>query len=273
MSSREWIVTVLLFPGMLAGQTSTAPVLSMNPQSYQRPEACLPCHQRQFDELRSAVKAGYRNVSPLMNGLEIASNFLNGGLLRPVYADSSKMADDGTPLKSNLASTRAFTNVNQAQAGFCLSCHNPHIEVMGEDPTKREVPELPGTLSEFRPDLIRPLRDYHLVDNSGRQVLPSEIGGPAPTGAQPSLGAAGISCDLCHNVTGAGLNRSLQQDGFANMSLEFFPSIDKVGLSFFPSPRRTGSMWPATIRIVWRSCAAPPCAMDAMMCAFQAPAR
>ena len=31
------------------------------------PEKCLPCHQRQYDELRSAVKAGYRSVSPLMN--------------------------------------------------------------------------------------------------------------------------------------------------------------------------------------------------------------
>src|ERR1700716_3382691 len=95
MNSREWIATILLLPGLLAGQTSTAPVLSMNPQPYQRPEACLPCHQRQFDELRSAVKAGYRNVSPLMNGLEIASNFLNGGLLRPVYGDSTKVAVDG----------------------------------------------------------------------------------------------------------------------------------------------------------------------------------
>src|ERR1700730_14813264 len=57
-------------------------------QSYQRPEACLPCHQRQYDELRSSVKSGYRNVSPLFNGLELAANFLNGGLLRPQYPDS-----------------------------------------------------------------------------------------------------------------------------------------------------------------------------------------
>ncbi len=206
----------------------------MNPQPYQRPEACLPCHQRQYDELHSAVKSGYRNVSPLMNGLELASNFLNGGVLRPVYGDSSKVASDGTPLRSNLASTPSFTNVSQAQAGFCFTCHNPHIELMGEDPSKREVPELAGTGADFRPDTIRPLRDYHLVDSSGRQILPADLGGPPPAGAQPSLGAAGITCDVCHNVTGPDLNRSLQHDGFANMSLTLLPSIDKVGPFLFP---------------------------------------
>src|SRR5215470_12384253 len=136
---RRWMPVIAFVLPMLHGQSSTPDsVLTMNPQPYQRPEKCLPCHQRQYDELRSAVKAGYRNVSPLMNGLEIASNFLSGGLLRPVYADSSKVAVDGTPLRSNLASTKSFTNVNQVQAGFCLSCHNPHIEAIGEDPSKRE---------------------------------------------------------------------------------------------------------------------------------------
>src|ERR1700736_3298570 len=66
-------------------------------QDYQRPEKCLPCHQREYDELRSAVKAGYRNVSPLFNGLELSANFLNGGLLRPTYADSTKLLPDSTP--------------------------------------------------------------------------------------------------------------------------------------------------------------------------------
>src|SRR5437773_7101427 len=65
----------------------TNPV-QFQPQAFQRPESCLPCHQRQFDELRQAVKAGYRNVSPLFNGLEAAGNLINGGLLRPVYSDS-----------------------------------------------------------------------------------------------------------------------------------------------------------------------------------------
>jgi hypothetical protein len=242
MRSKQWILVILLSPRLLFGQTTPggAPVTTMNPQPYQRPESCLPCHQRQYDELRSAVKSGYRNVSPLMNGLEVASNFLTGGLLRPVYGDSSKVASDGTPLKSNLASTKSFTNVNQVQAGFCLSCHNPHIEAMGEDPTKREVPELAGTLNDFRPDQLRPLRDYHLVDSSGRQVLPSEIGGSAPAGAGPSLGAAGITCDLCHNVTSTDLDRSFQHDGFANMSLSFLPSIDKVGPFLFPVTPKKG---------------------------------
>src|SRR5579871_1062784 len=79
---------IVLFGGVAAawGQTGGQDG-PFKPQTYQRPEACLPCHQRQYDELRSAVKSGYRSVSPLMNGLELSANFLNGGLLRPVYAD------------------------------------------------------------------------------------------------------------------------------------------------------------------------------------------
>src|ERR1700730_9632194 len=197
LKAKHWILVIPFLSPLLYGQSSPpGSVLTMNPQPYQRPEKCLPCHQRQYDELRSAVKSGYRNVSPLMNGLEVASNFLNGGLLRPVYGDSSRIAVDGTPLKTNLASTPSFTNVTQVQSGFCLTCHNPHVELIGEDPTKREVPELPGTGADFRPELLRPLRDYHLVDSSGQQVLPSSVGGPPPPGAQPSLGAAGITCDL-----------------------------------------------------------------------------
>ena len=44
----------------------------------------------------SAVKSGYRNVSPLFNGLESAGNLINGGLLRPVYIDSTIVLPDGT---------------------------------------------------------------------------------------------------------------------------------------------------------------------------------
>jgi hypothetical protein len=205
-----------------------------NNQDYQRPEKCLPCHQRQYDELRSAVKSGYRNISPLMNGLELSANFLNGGLLRPVYADSTKLLPDGVALNTNMYTTSAFTHMRQVQAGFCLSCHNPHIERMGDDPKLREVPELAGVLQDFRPDLIRPLRDYHLVDGQGRQIIPDQPGGPAPAGAQPSLGAAGITCDVCHNIGGADLNRSFQHDGFANTSLILNHTVEKVGPFPFP---------------------------------------
>ncbi|MFZ0886652.1 MAG: hypothetical protein WAN14_24835, partial [Candidatus Acidiferrales bacterium] len=41
------------------------PEVGFRPQAFQRPENCLPCHQRQYNELHSAVKSGYRNVSPL----------------------------------------------------------------------------------------------------------------------------------------------------------------------------------------------------------------
>ena len=74
MNLRLWTLTIVVFPRLIFSQPTpiTGPVTTMNPQPYQRAESCLPCHQRQYDELRSAVKSGYRNVSPLMNGLEPA---------------------------------------------------------------------------------------------------------------------------------------------------------------------------------------------------------
>jgi hypothetical protein len=201
-------------------------------QEYQKPQNCLPCHQRQFDELRSSVKSGYRNVSPLFNGLETSANFLNGGLLRPVYADSTKTLTlaDGTiiPFDSNMFTTREFVHVNQVRAGFCLGCHNGPLVREGDNPSKREVAELHGTGANFVPELFRPLRDYHLVDATGKQVIPAEIGGDPPPGSGPSLGAAGITCDMCHNLGGADLSRSFQHDGFANISILFKAPLRKV---------------------------------------------
>ena len=203
-------------------------------QEYQRPQNCLPCHQRQFDELRSSVKSGYRNVSPLFNGLETAGNFLGGGLLRPVYSDSPLVLTDGTPLNTNMFTSSPLIRTRQVQAGFCYTCHNPIIERDANDPTKREVPQLAGVAVDFKPELFRPLRDYHLVDSNGKQVLPTDPGGPPPVGAGPSLGASGITCDMCHNVGGPDLTRSFQNDAFANMSLLLNKSIEKVGPFAFP---------------------------------------
>ena len=76
------IAAISLLPLPAQTPVGTLPAPTFNNQDYQRPEKCLPCHQRQYDELRSAVKSGYRNISPLMNGLEVSANFLNGGLLR-----------------------------------------------------------------------------------------------------------------------------------------------------------------------------------------------
>lgn len=227
------LVVVPLLAQRPVGNPTTS---SIKEQPYQRAEACLPCHQRQYDELRSSVKSGYRNVSPLFNGLELAGNFLSGGRLRPVYQDSTKTTTDNTPLNSNMVSSPTFTHVNQLQSAFCIGCHNAHVILLGDDPATREIPELPGVGAEFGPDLIRPLRDYHLVDAGGRQLLPAEIGGPPPPGAQPSLGAGGITCDVCHNVTGPDLDRSVRRDGLANMSLELLPSLSKVGPFSFPAP-------------------------------------
>jgi hypothetical protein len=63
------------------------------------------------------------------------------------------------------------------QSGVCFTCHNPHLERMGNDPTTREVPQLAGLQTAFRPDLFRPFRDYHLVDPLGKQTLPPTMCG------------------------------------------------------------------------------------------------
>jgi len=224
---------------VLTGQTpvtGTGAVVLQN-QPFQRPQVCETCHQRQYNELRTAVKAGYRNASPLQNALELSANFLNGGLLRPVYSDSTILLPDGTPLNTNMYTTPLFGEVRQVQSGFCLTCHNPYTE-NGLNP--REVPQLAGVGTQFQPETIRPLRDYHMVDAQGNQVLPADFGGAPPAGSLPSLGASGITCDLCHNVGGPDLNRSFQHDGFANMSLLLNESMEKVGPFAFPVTPKNG---------------------------------
>jgi hypothetical protein len=198
-------------------------------QDIQRPQNCLPCHQRQYDELRSSVKSGYRNVSPLFNGLETSANFIIGGVLRPVYGDSTKVDTNGQPLKTNMFTSSPIATPLQLRAGFCYTCHDANFERAGENPALREVPELPGTGGAFRPDLFRPLRDYHMVDASGHQLLPAAIGGQPPDGALPSAASAGISCDFCHNVVGPDFTRSFKHDGFGNTSLIINSSVEKVG--------------------------------------------
>jgi len=105
---------------LLFGQSTPDRMLTMNPPAViSGRRSAYRVISGSMTNCDSAVKSGYRNVSPLMNGLEVASNFLNGGLLRPpVYGDSSKIAVDVQPLKSNLASTPSFTNVTQQPSGI-----------------------------------------------------------------------------------------------------------------------------------------------------------
>ena len=231
-------LALLASAAVVAAQTPVRPVLPGVPfksQDIQRPQNCLPCHQRQFDELRSSVKSGYRNVSPLFNGLETSANFINGGLLRPVYSDSTKVLPDGVKLNTNMFTTPVMTEIRQLQAGFCFTCHGANFEREGDtNKQAREVPELDGVANAFRPDLFRPLRDYHLVDSGGNQILPPDIGGQPPAGALPSPASAGISCDFCHNTGGPDFKRSFQGDSFANMSMVINQSIEKVGPFPFP---------------------------------------
>src|SRR5579863_9450143 len=117
-----FVLQLLAAGGLLAqmptGNPTTVPFKS---QDIQPPENCLPCHQRQYDELRSSVKSGYRNVSPLFNALETAGNLISGGLLRPTYADSTLVLPDGVTLNSNMFTTSPLTEIRQVQSGFCFT--------------------------------------------------------------------------------------------------------------------------------------------------------
>src|SRR5215469_1894851 len=168
MKHHRWLaLTLFTSSALVFGQTPVSnggdvPFLFQDIQPAQK---CLPCHQRQYDELRSSVKSGYRNVSPLFNGLETAGNLISGGLLRPVYGDSTVVLPDGTPLNTNMFTSPVLKEVRQVQAGFCFTCHDANYERAFEDPTRREVPQLAGLGNAFRPDLFRPLRDFHMVDD------------------------------------------------------------------------------------------------------------
>lgn len=247
MGIRRSVATLLLSGAGLFAQTPVGNPPYASPfQPVELGDAsgeCKACHPRQYFEMKQAVHFGYRNISPLFNGLEVAGNFLTGGLLRPVYGDSKKLLPDGTPLNTNMFTTPVFKDVLQATAGFCYTCHQALMELKGEDPNQREVPEI-ATGTDFRPDLLRPLRDYHMLDASGNQVLPLEPGGPTPTDAATCgvengcagspLSTTGITCDSCHNVGGPDLNRSFQHDGFGNMSMLLYQTKEKVGQFLFP---------------------------------------
>ena len=201
-------------------------------QPFQSPYSCQPCHERQFRENRQNLKSGYRAVSPTFNALELAGNFSNGGALRPVYPPSRNFSNE----------EGRYESPGELVPGFCLGCHNGAILGLGENNditlenvAQREVPEWDGQpVNEGQRfpidgETIRPLRDYHLVDAEGRQVLPEQFGGPPPPGAFPSQGAFGATCDHCHNVTGPAIERSLQGDGFGNTALQLLFSSIKVG--------------------------------------------
>src|ERR1700722_16701534 len=137
-------LTLLLLTTVgMAGQTATGngTDVPFKSQPIQQPQNCLPCHQRQFNELRQSVKSGYRNVSPLFNGLETSGNFITGGLLRPVYADSTKLDTNGQPLNANMFTASPITDGLQLRAGFCFTCHNANYERLANDPKQREGPE------------------------------------------------------------------------------------------------------------------------------------
>ncbi len=284
MNAARRVIITLSFSFIFLAGTSLAIDLptSIPPsgrfQDFQSPLVCAECHPRQFREFRQAVHAGFRNVSPTFNALELAGNALGqAGLnrdrldgdvtnpavinnnLRPVYADTPRQGVNSRNMVHPL--DQVVQSNNQLRSAFCVGCHNPVIINLGEVAAHREVPEWDGvTRSGFivprdptnpaSVNSIRPLRDYHLVSGDGckpfglkgvggcEQVFPEEPGGPPPPEALPSLGAASITCDHCHNIQGPDHARSLQGDAFANTTHFFELTKIKIGPFLGAAPVR-----------------------------------
>ena len=92
-------------------------------------------------------------------------------------------------------------------------------------------------MERFRPDLIRPAAGLPFRGQL-QSTDPAEGNRRAgsPPGARPSLGAQGINCDVCHDITAPDLDRSPNRDGLANSSFELIPTISKIGPFLFPAP-------------------------------------
>lgn len=155
-----FLVTLLLV--VISAWSSEQVVEAQNPTApkmpYQPPENCLPCHTRQYTELRQAVKSGYRSVSPTFNALELAGNAgsiirattrdpITGNVLdyptlvnvRPFYApDTNIISADKYRRKKD---GRLSAN-DVGRAGFCIGCHAPVGLLMGDNPKMREVPPI-----------------------------------------------------------------------------------------------------------------------------------
>jgi hypothetical protein len=210
-------------------------------QDFQRIEACATCHERQYQQTLQSVKSGYRAISPLFNGLELAGNFLAQGALeqqairnnlRPVYQSD---APPDVRQTNMITSEGGYQNANELRAGFCVGCHDGSVLLQGEDPDEREIPTWEGLFGPpddkgFRViENVRPLRDYHFTNEDGEQILPDKPGGPPPAGAIPSRGSQGVGCDHCHNVQGPDTTRSVKGDGLANMNHMVEGTRIKVG--------------------------------------------
>ncbi len=140
-----------------------------------------------------------------------------------------------------MVSAEEYENANEVRATFCIGCHNAAIILLGEDGTRREIPEWEAFFDPVPPDAdnppdthpvirnARPLRDFHFLNAAGEQVFSDVPGGPPPIVARPSLGSQGVLCDHCHNVQGAAFRRSLQGDGFANTAQELAFTRIKIG--------------------------------------------
>jgi hypothetical protein len=116
-------------------------------QAFQRMEVCRTCHERQYQESLHSVKSGYRSISPLFNGLELAGNFVaqaaleSGAIrnnLRPVYQSDSP---DGSRRTNMITSEGGYMNPNELRAGFCFGCHNGNAILRGEDSDGDGVPD------------------------------------------------------------------------------------------------------------------------------------
>jgi len=141
-------------------------------------------------------KSGYRNVSPLFNGLETSANLITGGLLRPIYGDSVKKNPDGTALNSNMFYVSGAPEWPSAQSRILL-----HLPCGERDEGRGRSFETRSSGDPHRhfipPRPVPAVAGLSYGGFGGTQII-LQRSAILLSGALPSLSTAGVSCGLLH---------------------------------------------------------------------------
>ncbi|KPJ95287.1 MAG: hypothetical protein AMJ55_04200 [Gammaproteobacteria bacterium SG8_15] len=190
-----------------------APIPVSDPESvdFSQPEVCAVCHPRQFKEWQGSMMR-YGAISPVAAALELFLNKMPSAAHPEGALAAGRLPAIEDPTTGELVQDRSGDL-------FCQSCHNPidasrrypnpELSFNESDPEENPFPVIHSE-DDSTPNDVRPLRDF----------------------ATP-LGRKGISCDFCHQVTGANYDVVLpvrSGDGIANVSINYQGGIEKQGV-------------------------------------------
>ena len=192
------------------------PVSEPEPVDFSQPEVCAVCHPRQFMEWQGSMMR-YGAISPVVAALELFLNKMPSAAHPEGALAAGRLPAIEDPATGELVQDRGGDL-------FCQSCHNP-IDAA------RPYPDPGLSFDEIGPE-ENPFPVIHSEDDSN----PNDVK-PLRDFATP-LGRKGISCDFCHQVTGANydvVSPVRSGDGIANVSINYQGGIEKQGVIGAPS--------------------------------------